>query len=213
MTQLLALPKSSRLLLLFLSFVLIVPACSDDDSTTAPTTSPPGVQPGDCLSSDEHELATLINAYRANNGLAAIPVTVSLTAVAQWHVWDLDVNTPTGGTCNLHSWSDSGSWSAVCYTSDHAQAQGMWDKPREITEDAYSGNGYEIAYWSSGTATASGALAGWQSSSGHNDVILNQGIWTGRNPWPAMGVGMLNGYAVVWFGDIADPQGNAVDCP
>lgn len=198
--------------LLLFGWLVVLPACSDDDPTEP---GPGGMQTtlDECLSPQESQLADLINAYRADNGLAAIPVTVSLTEVAHWHVWDLDANAPHGGDCNLHSWSTQDAWSGVCYTSDHAQAQGMWDKPREITEDAYSGNGYEIAYWTSGTATASGALSGWQSSSGHNDVILNQGIWTGRNPWPAMGIGIRAGYAVVWFGDIADPQGEIGACP
>jgi len=209
-------PRVSKLkfpnFLFLLGCVVMVSACSDDD----PTEPGGGVMQttmDECLSPQEAELAELINAYRADNGLAAIPVTVSLTEVAHWHVWDLDTNSPHDGSCNLHSWSAQDAWSAVCYTPDHAQAQGMWDKPREITEGAYSGNGYEIAYWSSGTATASGALAGWKSSSGHNEVILNQGIWAGRNPWPAMGIGIRAGYAVVWFGDITDPQGSAHSCP
>jgi hypothetical protein len=88
----------------------------------------------------------------------------------------------------------------------------MWDKPREITGSIYTGNGFEISYWSSGTATPAGALSGWQSSPGHNDVILNAGIWQSYDPWPAMGVGMRNGYAVIWFGDISDPQGTVVEC-
>lgn len=168
--------------------------------------------PGDCLSTDEATLAQLVNDYRQSQSLAPIPVTASLTAVAQWHVWDLDVNHPHGGDCNLHSWSDGSLWTPVCYTPDHANASGMWDKPREITANAYTGNGFEIAYWSSGTATPAGALSGWQNSSGHNDVILNVGMWGSYNPWPAMGVGMLNGYAVIWFGDTADAQGTLVEC-
>lgn len=168
--------------------------------------------PGDCLSADEATLAQLVNDYRQANNLEPIPVTVSLSMVAQWHVWDLEVNDPTGGQCNLHSWSDGDLWTPVCYTADHANASGMWDKPREITSNAYGGNGFEIAYWSSGTATPAGTLSGWQGSPGHNDVILNNGIWDSRNPWPAMGVGMRGGYAVIWFGGIADPQGTIGEC-
>ena len=168
--------------------------------------------PGECLSEDEATLARLMNEYRVEQGLEPIPVTISLSAVAQWHVWDLDVNNPTGGECNLHSWSDGSLWTPVCYTADHANASGMWDKPREITSNTYTGNGFEIAYWSSGTATPSGALSGWKSSSGHNDVILNAGIWDRYNPWPAMGVGMLDGYAVIWFGDRSDSQGTIPEC-
>jgi hypothetical protein len=168
--------------------------------------------PGDCLSADEATLAQLVNDYRQANNLEPIPVTTSLTAVAQWHVWDLDVNHPQGGDCNLHSWSDGSLWTPVCYTADHANAGGMWDKPREITQNAYMGNGFEIAYWSSGTATPAGALSGWQNSSGHNDVILNVGMWQSYDPWPAMGVGMRGGYAVIWFGGSVDQQGAIVEC-
>jgi hypothetical protein len=169
-------------------------------------------EPGECLSEDETTLAQLMNEYRVAEGLQPIPVTVSLTAVSQWHVWDLDVNQPTGGDCNLHSWSDGSLWTPVCYTADHANARGMWDKPREITANTYTGNGFEIAYWSSGTATPAGALSGWKNSSGHNDVILNAGIWASYNPWPAMGVGMRDGYAVIWFGDKSDSQGTIAEC-
>jgi hypothetical protein len=168
--------------------------------------------PGDCLSEDEATLAQLMNDYRQAQGLAPVPVTASLTAVAQWHVWDLDVNHPHGGECNLHSWSDGSLWTPVCYTADHANAAGMWDKPKEITADAYTAHGYEIAYWTSGTASPAGALSAWQNSSAHNDVILNAGIWQSYDPWPAMGVGMRAGYAVIWFGGTADPQGTITEC-
>jgi len=169
-------------------------------------------EPGECLTEDEATLARLMNEYRVEQGLEPIPVTISLSAVAQWHVWDLDVNNPVGGECNLHSWSDGSLWTPVCYTPDHANASGMWEKPSEITSNTYTGNGFEIAYWSSGTATPSGALSGWKSSSGHNDVILNAGMWDRYNPWPAMGVGMLDGYAVIWFGDRSDSQGTIAEC-
>jgi uncharacterized protein YkwD len=179
---------------------------------------PQAPSPGDCLTAEEADLARLINEYRNANGLADVPVSRSLTQVAQWHVIDLHENNPDSGTdsrglpCNMHSWSDQGIWSPVCYTSDHAYASGMWDKPREITGDVYTGNGYEIAYGSSGQATASGALNAWKSSSGHRDVILENGMWSGSN-WPAMGVGIYQHHAVVWFGRQPDPQGTVTQCP
>ena len=77
----------------------------------------------------------------------------------------------------------------------------MWDKPDELT--VYTGNGYEISHGGSGTVSPTSALNGWKNSSGHNDVILNQGIWT--TPWGAMGVGIDGSYAHVWFGHQADP--------
>lgn len=170
-------------------------------------------EPGDCLSTEEAALLQAINDYRVTNGHAAVPWSKSLTEVAQWHVWDLETNRPDAPSdCNLHSWSDQGSWTEVCYTDDHFYAALMWSKPNEITGGVYSANGYENSYWASAGATAAGALAAWQASSGHNDVILNLGDWASRDPWPAMGAGMLAGYAVLWFGDAMDPSGTISVC-
>jgi uncharacterized protein YkwD len=176
-------------------------------------------EPGDCFTAEEGTLLQLLNAYRNQNGLPDVPFAKSLTAVAQWHAIDLYNNNPESGTdpisgldCNLHSWSAQGFWSPVCYTPDHAYASGMWNKPREITSNAYSGNGFENAYRSGGSATAFGAFEGWKNSPGHNDVILEKGVWSNYD-WPAMGVGIYENYAVLWFGDQADPQGPVAQCP
>ncbi len=173
-----------------------------------------------CLTAEEAELVRLVNEYRGQNGLASVPASKSLTEVAHWHVLDLHENNPDSGTdsrglaCNMHSWSDQRPdlWSAVCYTSDHYYASGMWDKPEEITEGVYYWTGYENAYGTSGQATAQAALDGWKSSPGHNAVILEEGIWDGKN-WPAMGVGIYEHHAVLWFGDGTDPQGTVTQCP
>lgn len=178
-----------------------------------PTTGSAQASPGDCLSANEATLADLLNDYRVQNGLEPVPVTRSLTMVAQWHVWDLSVNHPQGGQCNLHSWSDWGDlWTPVCYTEDHANASGVWVKPREITDYVYTGAGFEIAY--AGSDNPQSALNLWKQSPGHNEIILNEGSWASDtyNPWPAMGVGMLDGYAVVWFGNETDPQGTVLSC-
>ncbi len=150
----------------------------------------------------EKELYDLVMKYRKQNGLKEIPMSKSLTKVAQIHAKDLKENQPVKGNCNLHSWSSKGEWSACCYTSDHAKARCMWDKPRELTN--YKGNGYEISHWSGGTATAEGSLAGWKKSKAHNNVILNKGIWD--DEWKAIGIGMNGGYAVIWFGKEEDSE-------
>lgn len=169
------------------------------------------------LNSKEKELRRLINDIRKKNDLPSIPVTKSLTLVARLHVRDLHHNHPDTGTdsrgmeCNLHSWSEKGKWTPVCYTSDHNYASKMWSKPKEITNNKYTGNGYEIAYICSGAdATPSGALESWKNSQDHLDVILERGTWTNRK-WPAMGVGIYKEYAVVWFGDKEDPSGKVPD--
>lgn len=174
--------------------------------------------PGVCLTDDEAELLGMINQYRADNGLPPIPWSKSLSKVGQWHVWDLMTNKPDVDSCNMHSWSGYGLtgpvyWTPVCYTPDHANADGMWDKPDEITGSVYYSNGYEIAVWWSNDISPSVALNWWKGSTPHNDVILNQGIWSGsHNPWAAMGAGMLDNYAVVWFGDQTDPAGTIAAC-
>lgn len=152
------------------------------------------------LSDEERKLYDLVMDYRAQKGLPAIPVSPSLTMVAQIHVKDLQENKPVTETCNMHSWSTKGKWTACCYTKDHANANCMWSKPRELT--SYKGNGYEISFMNSAQASAEGALAGWKSSPGHNAVIVNEGVWNSK--WNAIGVGILGNYAVIWFGKELD---------
>jgi uncharacterized protein YkwD len=157
------------------------------------------------LSEEEQKLYDLVMEYRSENGLLEIPLSSSLTIVAQTHVKDLMENDPTSDECNLHSWSSNGNWTPCCYTDDHAQAEKMWSKPSELTN--YQGNGYEIAsaFWSSNDnqITAEQALKQWQNSSGHNAVIINKSVWK-NHPWQAIGIGIYGNYAVIWFGDEMD---------
>ena len=158
------------------------------------------------LSDEELKLYTMINDYRNSKGLKNIPISKSLTFVAQTHARDLVNNKPyMGANCNSHSWSNKGDWTPCCYTSNHARAKCMWDKPRELT--SYKGNGFEIAtgYLSEPEfkITAETALQSWKGSSGHNSVIINQGIWH-KHKWNAIGIGIYKGFAVVWFGKEKD---------
>jgi uncharacterized protein YkwD len=156
------------------------------------------------LSKEEKELYDLMMSYRAELDLDPIPLSVSLTVVAQTHSKDLFENKPVTSECNMHSWSDKGEWTSCCYTSDHAQAACMWNKPRELTN--YTGNGYEIAAGSTASnITPQNALNLWKGSPGHNNVITNSGSWT--KEWKAIGFGMVGGYATVWFGREEDPDG------
>ncbi len=173
--------------------------------------NPPAQQSGTCLSSEEVNLASMINAYRNEKGLPSVSLSHSLTRVAQAHVHDLYDNRPVTETCNLHSWSDKGNWTPVCYTADHKNAKGMWLKPTEITNGMYTPYGFEIAYWHSVRATAEGAFNAWKSSSGHNAVMIEDGIWKEKN-WQAMGIGIYQNYAVVWFGQAVDPAGSVTAC-
>jgi hypothetical protein len=183
-----------------------------DADPNAPDADPsaPDASPGDPdasmltgCSADALELITLVNEYRAENALPAIAASPSLCFVGDTHIGDLVANAPHApANCNLHSWSDQGSWSACCYTSDHAQAQCMWDKPKELT--VYPSNGYENSAGGGGSITPTQALNLWKGSAGHNAVILNEGIWANQT-WRAMGAGVQNGYAMLWFGTSIDP--------
>ena len=57
----------------------------------------------------------------------------------------------------------------------------------------------------------SNPASAWKGSPGHNAVILELGGWSGSN-WPAMGTGIYENYAVLWFGDGTDPQGSVGTC-
>jgi uncharacterized protein YkwD len=155
-----------------------------------------------CLNKEEQKLYELMMEYRKSKGLPAIPMSEKLTMVAQAHARDLADHYNIDDTkCNLHSWSKSGKWSACCYTSDHKQAQCMWEKPREIA--GYNDYGFEIAFYTSRGATASEGLEGWKLSPGHNPLIVNQGMWSSIN-WKAIGIGFYGDFGVVWFGQIED---------
>lgn len=85
-----------------------------------------------------------------------------------------------------------GKWEPCCYTDDHKKATCMWDKPKEIA--GYGKNGYEISYYSGAGANAAEGIAGWKTSTGHNQVTINDGIWK-KITWNAIGVGIYKG---VW---------------
>ena len=154
------------------------------------------------LTKNEAELYQLIMAYRKRKNLPKIPLSPSLTYVAQTHSKDLAENRPDVGNCNAHSWSDNGKWTSCCYTSDHAKASCMWDKPKELSN--YEFPGYEISCVSSDELTPEEALNTWKLSKAHNNVIVNKGIWDTK--WEAIGIGMYEGYATVWFGHYPEPE-------
>lgn len=155
------------------------------------------------LTSEEFKLYNLITTYRATNGLSPIPLSASLTLVAQLHAKDLDENRPDTGSCIMHSWSNKGKWQSCCYTTDHAQKLCMFNKPAELT--TYTGKGYEISAQYSEGMTAKQALALWKASPFHDAAILNTGIY--KTKWNAIGIGIYKKYSVIWFGHDIDKEG------
>jgi uncharacterized protein YkwD len=150
------------------------------------------------FSDEEKKLFAEINLYRKSNGLPAILFSPKLTKVAQIHAHDL-MTFPPAGDCNMHSWSGKTEGKACCYTSNHKNPECMWLKPNELAD--YSEKGYEIAAMN--TILNPDWLSQWKKSKGHNEVIVNQGIWKNLE-WKAMGLAIRPPYAVVWFGTLED---------
>ncbi len=173
-------------------------------------------QPDVCLTQNEIELGRIIDSYRLAHNLKAIPLSGALTKVAQAHVKDRALNSSLNQNdrCNMHSWSDKGVWKECCYFAGSDGAC-MWDKPKEIA--GYKGDGYEIimvrinSEAETQEVSASEALKSWKGSPRHNNVILNRDIWK-RMDWQAMGIGIYQGYASVWFGVEKDGSGVLKSC-
>ena len=150
---------------------------------------------GDGLEPEEEKLYRLINDYRAQNRLPAIPRSPALNLVANRHVRDL-----AGNLRKLtHGWSN-----CPYNASDQTTYPCMWEAPKRLHTN-YPGMSYENAHFKSGGATAESALSSWQNSTAHKAVILSQGVWHDYN-WQAIGVGIYQDYAVIWFGKEADPS-------
>jgi uncharacterized protein YkwD len=165
------------------------------DAKAKPAEPSPVIDP----KSDATELVKLINDYRASLKLPRVTISPALTKVAQAHVHDLNANKPVKQSCNMHSWSEHGSWTSCCYDGGQAAARCMWAKPKEIA--GYKGKGYEIAANASGI-TPEKALSLWQDSDAHHAVMINNGIW--KKPWLGLGVAIEGDYAVAWFTDESD---------
>lgn len=190
-----------------LSEVLAVPAGNSDEAGERDWPLTIG-----CNTKKERKLIQQIQQYRADHGLDPVPVSPALTKVADYHVADLNQEAyhKQRSGCNLHSWSGNGPWDACCYSNDGEHNECMWEKPQTLTN--YRGNGFEIAHGTVGkAATVASALNGWQNSSGHNAVLINQGQWADLE-WKAMGVSIHQNYAVVWFGRRPDPDEKPEAC-
>ena len=156
-----------------------------------------------CISAEELRLYTLINDYRKAMTMHEIPLSKSLCYVARKHALDLDLNNPDTNTCNFHSWSDKGNWTACCFEKDVKDKSCMISKPREIT--AYPGYAYEVVYWENKSANADKAFDQWRETSAARSLITNFKEWENYS-WNAMGVSIHKGFAIAWFGEETDPE-------
>ena len=181
-------------LLFIMLFVLVFPAIAAENQ---------GITNGNDtirsrMTQDETVLFNMINDMRIQNKLPAIPFSSDLCKVANTHIADLIKYKPQDKGCSLHSWSGSGKWTSCCNTKEVFGIQCMKSKPREIT--GYKGDGFELIYWGEDKATPEEAAALWKQVDASSDMILSRAKWSGYQ-WKALGVGMKDGYAILWLGD------------
>ena len=162
-----------------------------------------------CISPEEMDLYDKINAYRESLSLPPISISRSLSYVAKTHARDLFFNNPDQGDCNSHSWSGAGNWKPFCYPGDEKKNNSVWDKPKELTP--YNSKGYEIVYWENNPVNIDSVLPFWKSIDYFNSFLVSNGKWQGKT-WMAVGIGICENYASVWFGEAADPEGQPWIC-
>jgi len=182
------------ILLCLMQFVLIFPAIAGENQ---------GITNGNDtirsrMTQDETTLFNMINDLRVQNKLTAIPFSPDLCKVANTHIADLIKYKPQDKGCSLHSWSGSGKWTSCCNTKEVFGIQCMKSKPREIT--GYKGDGFELIYWGEDKASPEEAAALWKQVDASSDMLLSRAKWSGYQ-WKAMGVGIKDGYAILWLGD------------
>ena len=158
---------------------------------------------GFCISSEEYKLYQLITEYRTAMNLDAIPLSKSLCYVAKVHATDLINNKPDTNTCNFHSWSDKGEWTACCFEKEVKDKSCMLNKAREITR--YPGDAFEIIYWENKKADAEKAFNQWRETGVARSLITNFKTWESYD-WYAMGIGIQDGFAIAWFGEEPDVE-------
>jgi hypothetical protein len=101
--------------------------------------------------------------------------------LSELHTRDLVDNSPHNSSgCNLHSWSNQS-----------------------------ANYGYTWTAWCGSGCTPSTALSLWKSSTGHNNVILNKGMWANYE-WQALGASVYGAFAVVWFAKPLDADTVAI---
>lgn len=150
----------------------------------------PAVCAGDELSEDERELIRLINEYRAQNRLPAVPASDALSAVANRHLIDITQNIGK----LTHGWSN-----CPYELANPATWNCMMAAPVRL-RSSYTGNGFENLYHNLYTgATPAGALDAWKKSQFHNALILNLDTWKGSK-FDAFGVAINGTWAAMWFG-------------
>lgn len=145
---------------------------------------------GDEIDAAERELYRIVNEYRLQNNLPAVPISDSLSVLANRHLLDIVFNLK-----NLtHSWSncpfdikDSNTWNCV------------FDSPKRL-KIKYKGKGFENLYRTTDSNVSPFlALEAWKKSPSHRGLILNSDNWK-ETKFNAIGIAIYGQYAAVWFG-------------
>ena len=140
--------------------------------------------------SAQNDLMTLVNAYRAANGLQGVAPNGALSGAAAWMAGDMAARNYVG-----HVSSDGRS---------PTQRMSSFGYP---ATSMYTGEDLGAGY-----ATANAILAGWQASAAHNAVLLNAN-------YNAIGIGLVyepsSTYKWYWAADFGGPGGTVkvVDPP
>lgn len=188
------------------------PATTRGGATSAVATTTSAAVATGASTSLDLQLFNAVNAYRAQNGLPAIPYSKAMSAVADQHTDQLvqySVNPSSaqlGPSCQPHSWMYGDN--KCCYDGTSANGPCMWNKPQQLA--GYPSAGFEILMSNASPATSAVAesINAWSRSPVHNPVILNQGMW--NRPWKALGCSVtakpqgFGWFAVCWFGNLPD---------
>ncbi len=162
-----------------------------------------------CISAEEYQLYQLINDYRKAFALPEVVLSKSLSYVAIAHVRDLAANFNPDTTCNMHSWSDQGRWKPICFPSEQSRKNNVHLKAKEII--GYPSEAYEITYWSNVENSPRQILSFWRENKVSTNLLINQETWEDKT-WKAIGIGIEDGYAVVWLGESIDIEVSTPVC-
>ncbi len=171
-------------------------------AAAATPTTPPGhftrcsygptqalINAGIAHDSVEARMATMINQYRAQNGLPALRVSYSMQKIAYW----ASVDSAFRGVS----------------PSNHIDTLGRAPRGRAVECAGYSSNAWlgEINYWGEGggvqgntAGSAASALAWWKQSPGHNALLLSRDVTTFGVGRAYMGVNAERQHWTVNFG-------------
>ena len=148
----------------------------------APAAAATKIESTQSSASAQNDLLTLVNAYRAANGLQAVAPNGPLTGAATWMAADMAARNYIG-----HVSSDGRS---------PTQRMASFGYP---ASSMYTGEDLGAGY-----ATANAILAGWQASPAHNAVLLNPN-------YNAIGIGLTYdpnaAYKWYWAADFGGPGG------